>query len=514
MNREDIQNKIYRSDAFKSYKSADDQQKEDCYFSCDLNSQERDQLIDSESLFSFSVKALKLKIYSDALIDLNYDLHILLVGTTLQPLMLSVSAINADNIMLLYASDGTERKKDRLFDYIKAYKSIEANALSVNSSEPYTIFSAIKNIVESKEWKDKKICLDITGGKKSMVGGGFLSSSILGIDTYYIDFQKYENGSPVLCTEFLNKLDNPYDIYNIKEELIIKSLWERQDFDAVINVISLTLNKFTEKNAEDYNLTNERNRLIQIQKAACCYSKWSKFNYAGASENTLFDYYIIQHQNILFTLSNCVDLRKTAYGSILLAIDRWMRGGDAFVLDDYDKAALCFTQTIEILCSYRLFDMSQQGKLSGGTFEYGNNPRNKKPHSPEANGCMRFVFAGVNQQESVTIYNAGMTLKWKDDNGNANRFVSDDSEFSIEAIADHLNLRNELAHFSCFSSIKISEIHKQILQFQEHTHKLLKYFIREYETEELDVLKPRFKFAQVNEFDIIFSSENLLYGGC
>ena len=42
MNREDIQKKIYKSEAFKSYKSANDQKKEDYYFSCDLNSEERE----------------------------------------------------------------------------------------------------------------------------------------------------------------------------------------------------------------------------------------------------------------------------------------------------------------------------------------------------------------------------------------------------------------------------------------------------------------------------------------
>ena len=493
----DIQNKVHNSQAFISYKSANDEQKEEYYFSHDLNCEKNGQKIDSDSLFCYSLEALKLRKYSDGLKELKYDLHILLVGTSLQPLMLSVSAIDAENIILLYASDGTERKKDRLYEYIKAFKSIDASSYSVNSSEPYTIFSTIKKIVESNEWKNKKICLDITGGKKSMVGGGFLSSSIFGIDTYYIDFHKYQNSSPVICTEFLNKLDNPYDIYNVREETLIQSLWERQDFDAVINIVSQTLEKFTEKIAEDYDLKKDRNRLIQIKNAACCYSKWSKFNYELAFESTNYDYYQKNHQDILSILSPCKELRKSADGAIFLALDRWTRGGDALRLSDFNKSALYFTQAIEVLCEFCLYDMTQRNNVSP-QFQIGGI------HF-EVSSLIKFLW---DSKDSTLIIDElepkkDTIFKWN----TICRFSREKKPSSGDLI-QKLSIRNKLAHFNCFDEEQNDENKSEIERFQNTVQALIELFIANYQDNDglcgksLVDLQTKFLFAKYEAFTI------------
>lgn len=116
-----IQNSVHSSQVFRDYKRVPDSEKTDYYFSYNLASIRNGDKIDQDSLFSHSVNALKIKKEESGLNDIKYDLHILLVGTSLQPLMLSVSAINAKNI-LLYSLDGTEEKKDDLkiiLEYIK-----------------------------------------------------------------------------------------------------------------------------------------------------------------------------------------------------------------------------------------------------------------------------------------------------------------------------------------------------------------------------------------------------------
>lgn len=89
MTRKEIQAVVHASQAFTSYKRANDQQKEEYYFSHDLQCDYNGEKIDPDSLFSHSVSTLKIKQALDGLNNLKYDLHILLVGTVIQPLMLS-----------------------------------------------------------------------------------------------------------------------------------------------------------------------------------------------------------------------------------------------------------------------------------------------------------------------------------------------------------------------------------------------------------------------------------------
>lgn len=363
MIRKDIQDKIYASQAFASYKSANDQQKEDYYFSRNLNCEANGEKIDSDSLFSYSVKALKIKQALDGLIDTKYDLHILLVGTVLQPLMLSVSAINSENILLLYDLDGTAKKKDALKDYIASYKLEIAKCEAVNSSEPHTVFTAIKKIVEAKEWNGKKICIDITGGKKTMVGGGFLASSILGIDTYYIDFEKYENGHPVICTEFLNKLDNPYDIYNIQLLNQAKELFKYYNYQAAFKILLEIENKLTpdglDKSAK-YGLDSEKSKVVKMKRAARCYMYWDRFDYecAWKYQSVLCGSQKTHLNNLI--LFKKIDTKKERYQSGYLydfIIDRILSAKRRALSDisqyeykgDYHDAVFRYAQCLEIL---------------------------------------------------------------------------------------------------------------------------------------------------------------------
>ena len=119
-----------------------------------------------------------------------------------------------------------------------------------------------------------------------MVGGGFLASSILGIDTYYIDFEKYENGHPVLCTEFLNKLDNPYHIYNIQLLNQAKELFKNHDYAGANKLFKSALKKLDENIVKKYSLKQERQKIENMQKAAECYMYWDRFEYQKI-ENSL-----------------------------------------------------------------------------------------------------------------------------------------------------------------------------------------------------------------------------------
>lgn len=290
MTREKIQKAIQSSDLIVTYHNANDNDKGKYYFHYNLSGGEEDAFefpkIHPNSLFCHSVKALKLKQNDDGLDSLNYDLHILLVGTTLQPLMLSVSAINAEKIALIYTDD-TEGEKNTLQDLIKEYKpSIKferIEKLLVNSSEPHAAFLSIKKIIEKEEWQNKRVCIDITGGKKSMVGGGFLASSVLSIDTYYVDFEQYHDGKPELATEFINRLDNPYAIYNIELLSQANELFKHHNYQASVFLFDKIIEKLDSvSNLADYGLADEPKVIRNMLGAARCYMYWDNYAYGEA----------------------------------------------------------------------------------------------------------------------------------------------------------------------------------------------------------------------------------------
>jgi hypothetical protein len=456
-----------------------------------------------------------------------------LVGTTIEPLLLSILTIRPTEKLVLICSSESELQKNQLIatlrqicgsfeiipksllsdvarNYIENIKLIHIDDnVIIENITPNKVFSSIKNCIGA--YRNYDVGVDITGGKKSMVGGGFLVAAINNYNLFYIDFDEYIDDHPKPGTEYIHILDNPYDIYNIREEVLIQFFWKRQDFEAVSEVVEQVIKKLTENKAKDYGLEKEWNRLRQIQTAALCYSEWSKFHYSQAlvnaqlCEDIYFNYYKSKHKDVLSVLTDCKEIRRTVYGSVLLAIDRWKRGADALVLEKFDKSALCFTQAIEILCCYRIFDMSEKGKLSGGTFGFGVNPGSGKPHSPETSGSIKFIFKGENQQSNVKIYNAGISLSWKDED----RLIEGQQQLTIDNIVCHLNIRNELAHFSCFSKERIFEVKDKIFQFQVTTKLFISLFITTYQNENeldgkcFDDLQAPFSFAKFKDFNII-----------
>ena len=96
---------------------------------------------------------------------------------------------------------------------------------SIDSSDPTGVYKAIKDFVLSKN--SKEVLLDITGGKKSMVGGAAMAGSLLGIDIGYVDYDEYLNDlrQPKPGSEYPNILKNPLEILgdiDLEKALMLK----------------------------------------------------------------------------------------------------------------------------------------------------------------------------------------------------------------------------------------------------------------------------------------------------
>lgn len=137
---------------------------------------------------------------------------ILSVGTSYEPLVLSLNLFKPERILFLY----TDKSLPYLEKIIKMCKLSMSRFVRrrVDENSPLDIYQEVKNIY--LEWgRPKQIYVDFTGGTKAMSVAAAMASAMvniqlvyIGSDKYMVDFRKPEPGS-----EFVQFISNPYEVF-------------------------------------------------------------------------------------------------------------------------------------------------------------------------------------------------------------------------------------------------------------------------------------------------------------
>ncbi len=136
----------------------------------------------------------------------KYDYLISLVGFSERPIILSILAIRPKNVLFLY----TEETKDKipLISEMVKLSSSQMKRAKIGASSECEIHKAIKQYAADIE--KSKILVDITGGKKSMIGAAAQIALSLQIDTGYIDGEYiHDLRQPRPGTEYFRILEPP-----------------------------------------------------------------------------------------------------------------------------------------------------------------------------------------------------------------------------------------------------------------------------------------------------------------
>jgi hypothetical protein len=325
-----------------------------------------------ESPFSKSLKAFR------ALSSIDYptdegdscDLLISIVGFSLEPIMHTVLTLRPKKLLFIFSKESSlvGSKDVNAFDRLQALiachgdgynPTLEQKILEV-ANAPH-VFSVVRDAITKASSSDR-IAIDVTGGKKSMDASAFLAASLFEeVAIYYVDYASYDTdkGFPVWGSEFLNKLENPYKVLGVGEEKLIKEFWDKADFPAVVEFIDLCIDKLKPEIAKKYGLTATIKKLELVKKAAECYKEWRIFDYQKAKKKP-FKGYDKHHSNVLEELTKCSTLEtdqninnpQSAQLALALAIDRYMRGSDAYNHEKQSTAILCYAQSVEILLRF------------------------------------------------------------------------------------------------------------------------------------------------------------------
>ena len=131
----------------------------------------------------------------------------LTLGTSWQPLALSISALKPEKVLVMCTNDTID-----LLSRLKEFTGLDDYNLKVvlvDRSEPQDIYLVMREAFN--EWNTYgAICVDITGGTKAMSSSAAMMGAVLGLDIYYVEskylplYRRPEPGS-----EYLKCLSNP-----------------------------------------------------------------------------------------------------------------------------------------------------------------------------------------------------------------------------------------------------------------------------------------------------------------
>lgn len=398
--------------------------------------------------FGQSLRVFKLLYQVDYSHADPYRVLVSMVGFSLEPVMHTLLTLQPDKVILVFSQeslqfDGGITADDYInfliTNYDASYKPV-IEKICLASTDTAEVFVCVHEKIKQC-LIEGKVAIDVTGGKKSMDAAAFLAAAMHeDVGIYYVDYESYNksDGYPIWGTEFLNKLLNPYDLFSVKNEHLIRDLWKKGNFYAVIGLVaSVTGGAFSEDVARRYCLMEKRNKFDEIGKAAACYEAWSRFDYHKAKE---IEFEARQnHKEALDALAFCSKVfaadgvcdEENIPLALKLAIDRYMRGSDAKKNQEWNRAALCYTQSVEAMLRY-CFLLKREEQID----------RCKKIKLHETAKLLNSLF--------------GKTLE-KDVNGDwtiVNDAIDCASVFCNDNVFNDVRLnvlykRNELSHYEC-----------------------------------------------------------------
>lgn len=437
----------------------------------------------------------------------QYDVGIFLVGFSSLPIVLSLAETQpTEQIYFLYSSATKDllneisdrirgmlgSSNSRLVDLVEdtVLKNLESSAFKIDDpSNPVETFKRIKEVVNLVG--NKSIALDLTGGKKTMIGGGFIAGSILGFadaeqqrtcDMYYIDSLEFDRdrGTPTPGTEFLTLLENPYDVYNVQHTLEAEKLFNNHNYEAAANLWVGVRDKL-EKRATHYGLEREKADVVNHHRRTSCYSLWDAFYYDKAknSKNRHVDswgytekhVYVSAQIDVLDILSEVRDRRslfKEKARVIHYSVDRYQNAIRRKESGRLDDAIVRFTQVIEILCSYKIYQIAEDNGFidlsSGKTVSI--DPIKGRFISD----VIRFLFGKSVLKDgdvNCNISNRDMLLD-----------ISEYGASEVDELIGLIDYRNDFIHFN--SSMKQQQTEKNADALQSFAKKFLEKFLNDY----------------------------------
>ena len=222
----------------------------------------------------------------------DVEILVQLLGFSWEPLLISVCAYKPQKLILIlnesYNDQEGEARGDEFKEYINKLKEqnlinttpdILPNPLETVDDTPESVFKFLKKHTLPSINEGKKIVIDITGAKKSMVSGAYLFASYTNCPVSYLDYDKYSEkyGRPYGYTCKINELKNPMELFKLREWSRVEELYDKYAFGSAIEAI----NEIRE-GSKVFIESNETRAIELLIKCLEFYETWDRGDYREA----------------------------------------------------------------------------------------------------------------------------------------------------------------------------------------------------------------------------------------
>ena len=203
---------------------------------------------------------------------------ILSVGTSYEPLVLSLSLFKPKKVLFLY-TEKTEKIIDKVVKFCELSSSSFLKEI-VNEVEPLSIYRKIKEAY--LEWKEpEKIYIDFTGGTKAMSAASAMAGAVINIQLVYVGTEQYltDFRKPKPGTERIYYILNPYEVFGDLEIDKALNLFQKCNYAGARE----KLEELKEKVPEPIS----RQQLNFMYLLAKSYEMWDSLDFEKAHSNML-----------------------------------------------------------------------------------------------------------------------------------------------------------------------------------------------------------------------------------
>ena len=198
---------------------------------------------------------------------------ILTVGTSYEPLVLSIQLFKPKRILFLYTPN-TERFIDKVIKFCRLKNSTYDKRM-VREGEPLDVYREIKTAYLA--WnRPEKIYIDLTGGTKAMSSAAAMAGALIdvqlvyvGTNDYLIDFRKPKPGS-----ERIQYIGNPYEVFGDLEIEKAITLLKRYNYAGARERLELLKERVPDPVI--------RQQLNFIYLLTCVYEHWDALEFQQA----------------------------------------------------------------------------------------------------------------------------------------------------------------------------------------------------------------------------------------
>lgn len=209
-------------------------------------------------------------------IDDVVEYMIVSVGTSYEPLVLSISLLKPKKICFLY-TEQSEATIDKVADFCKL-KFSQVEKAKVNETESTDVYREIKRCFIN--WgRPNKVFIDFTGGTKAMSTAAAMAGAVINVEMLYVGTNNYMTDfrKPFPGSERLHTISNPMEIFGDIEIEKAYALFDEYNYSAVCERLGNL-----KESVPDPRVRQDLNFLYSLAKT---YEYWDGLDFSAAYES-------------------------------------------------------------------------------------------------------------------------------------------------------------------------------------------------------------------------------------